>query len=374
MIRLRILHETNPRKYFPALFELAEAGQVQLVGAHRYSVAKEFLRAALRDRTPLAERLKNAAGDALFRLKLPVVRGEVVVMGFAPWDPRLLIYRGLARRNRVIYHTSWHDWGLERTPRQPKPAAFRLWLRDRWLSFLAHPNVTTVAVTPVVAEAVQAEAGIRATVIPHAVPDVFFAAGAAAAGARAGREGPLRLLYVGEVSEKKGIALLLQMMSALAGQGVTLTVVGDGPLAGAVKARAGQGASGVTFLGPVRDRAELARIMADHDMLVLLSQRTETWEEPFGIVVVEALAAGLAVLATTHVGPRGILAPVGGAGLFDQDDHAGISAQIIRLAGDRAALADLRDTQAPVAADYAIPRVRASWQAVIEQAAGGPHP
>ncbi|WP_010138042.1 glycosyltransferase family 4 protein [Oceanicola sp. S124] len=371
MIRLRILHETNPRKYFPALFELADAGQVQLVGAHRYSVAKEFLRAALRDRTPLAERLSNAAGDLAFRLKLPVVRGEVVVMGFAPWDPRLLIYRGLARRNRVIYHTSWHDWGLERTPRQPKPAAFKRWLRDRWLSFLAHPNVSTVAVTPVVAEAVQAEAGVGATVIPHAVPDVFFAAGTASAAGRAGREGPLRLLYVGELSEKKGLRLLLQMMPVLAGQGVSLTVVGNGPLSGEVEAATTGGA--VAFLGPVRDREKLAGIMAEHDMLVLLSQRTETWEELFGIVVVEALAAGLAVLATTHVGPRGILAPVGGAGLFDQDDHAGIAAQITRLAGDRAALAELRDIQVPVAADYAIPRVRASWQTVIEQAAGGPH-
>lgn len=363
MIRLRILHETNPRKYFPALFELAEAGQVELVGAHRYSVAKEFLRAALRDRTPLAERLSNAAGDALFRLKLPVVRGEVVVMGFAPWDPRILIYRGLARKNRVIYHTSWHDWGLERTPRQPKPAAFKRWLRDRWLSFLAHPNVSTVAVTSVVAEAVRAEAGITATVIPHAVPDVFFEAGAARPARPDGQT--LKLLYVGEISEKKGLRELLGMMPALAGQGGSLTVVGNGPLAAEVEAAEAETGGAVTFLGPIRDRAKLAGIMADHDLLMLLSRKTETWEELFGIVVVEALAAGLAVLASDHVGPRGILAPAGGAGLFDQDDLAGIAAELAALVRDPARLAALRDRQAPVAGAYAISRVRTEWQKVI---------
>lgn len=362
--RLRLIHETNPQKYFPALYDLARAGEVRLTGAHRYSVVKEWLRAWRRDRAPLGARTAHAWQDLLFRLSLPGVRGETVLMGFAPWDWRLLVYRGLARRNRILYHTSWHDWGLDRTPRQPKPQAFKRWLRDQWLAFLRHPNVTTVAVTPVVAEAVRSAAGVEARVIPHAVPEVFFEAGAAKAAAAAG-QGPLKLLFVGELSEKKGLRLLLEMMPRLAGQGISLTVVGDGALAGEVKRAAAAPGSGVSFLGPVRDRQKLAQIMAGQDVLMLLSQKTETWEELFGIVVVEALAAGLAVVASDHVGPRGILAPVEGAGLVPQDAVAQTETMLRDMAADRARLDALRIRQAPVARAYAVDRVAARWLETI---------
>lgn len=358
--RLRIIHETNPEKYFPALFLLADHGEVSLTGAHRYSVFKEWLRAWRRDRAPLGARTRNAWQDLLFRLRIPAISEEVIVIGFAPWDWRLLIYRALARKNRILYHTSWHDWRIDRTPRQPRPGWFRALMHRKWMDFLAHPNVDMIAVTQVVADAVHAASGTGARVIPHAVPGVFFAAGRA----RAERtEGILKLLYVGEVSEKKGIRVLLTMMEAFALQGrdISLTVVGDGPLADAVQA-AGED---VTFLGPIRDREKLAEIMSRHDVLMLLSQRTSTWEELFGIVIVEALASGLAVVASDHVGPAGILAPVGGVGLHPEDDAAGVAERIGKLAEDRRSLAELRDAQAPVATQYDIETITTRWKEAI---------
>ncbi|KAA2311698.1 glycosyltransferase family 1 protein [Pseudooceanicola sediminis] len=364
--RLRIVHETNPGKYFPALFLLADRGDVVLTGAHRYSVFKEWLRAWRRDRTPFAARTRNAAADMRLRMDMSRISGEVIVLGFAPWDPRLLIYRGLARRNRILYHTSWHDWGLDATPRQPRPAAFKRWLRDRWVAFMAHPNVQTIAVTPVVADAVTEGTGQQALVIPHAVPSVFFETGAA----RAPREtGPLKLLYVGEVSEKKGLRILLDMMQTFTAQQqpISLTIIGNGAMAGAAEAASAAAGARVDFRGPVHDRAALAAIMADHDVLMLLSQRTPTWEELFGIVIVEALAAGLAVVASDHVGPRGILP--GGDGLFAEDAHAEVAAALRGMATDRTALAGLYARQAKACEPYHIDKVCESWRSAILRAA-----
>lgn len=361
--RLRLLHETNPQKYFPALYLLAERGAVELVGAHRYSVAKEWLRAGLIDKTPVAQRTKNALADLWFRLTAGRAAGEVIVIGFAPWDWRLLVYRHLARRNRILYHTSWHDWRAGQTPRQPWPGVFRAAMMRRWRAFLHDPNVRTIAVTPAVQASLAREMGVAATVVPHAVPEVFFAAGAARAAGRPEAAPGLRLLFVGELSRKKGLLTLLEMMPRLAARGVSLTVVGDGPLAAEV-ARAG---AGVRALGRISDRAELARIMAGHDVLVLPSQRSEGWEELFGIVIIEALAAGMAVLCSDHIGPRGILAAAGGAGLFDQEDHAGFEAEIARLAQDRAALDSLRAAQAPLAESYSAISVAEQWRAEIER-------
>tara|TARA_R110000737_G_scaffold26627_2_gene45384 strand:+ start:6713 stop:7825 length:1113 start_codon:yes stop_codon:yes gene_type:complete len=365
--RLRLLHETNPGKYFPALFLLGETGKVTLTGSHRYSVFKEWLRAGLKDKTPLGPRSRNALGDLCFRLRvlsgIGAPSGEVVLIGFAPWDWRILIYRRLARRNRILYQTSWHDWRLDNTPRQPKPQAFKVWLRQQWMDFMHHPNVRTIAVTRVVADTVQAEADVTARVIPHAVPETFFAAGAAK---MRRSEGPLKLLYVGEISEKKGLRVLLEMMPSLATKGVTLTVVGNGPLAEDVRRVEAATDGAVRFLGPVYDRTKLAGIMAEHDILMLLSQKTTTWEELFGIVVVEALAAGLAVVASDHVGPRGILGPVDGAGLFAQDAQQDVARELEAMAADRNRLDVLYHRQVPVAEQFAIAQVAEQWLEEIE--------
>lgn len=366
--KVRIVHETNPHKYFPALFHLAQEGRIRITGAHRYSVAREFLRAGLRDRTPAGVRIRHALGDGWFRLRLPFIMGETIVLGFAPWDWRLLVYRGLARRNRILYHTSWHDWRPGHTPRQPRPAWLATWLRGQWLAFVTHPNVTVVAITPVVAAEVAARTGATARVVPHAVPQVFFDAGAR----RARRDtGPLKLLFVGEVSAKKGIDGLLRLMAGRDPARITLTVVGDGPLARRVAAEA---RGGVTWLGPVHDRARLAGVMADHDVLILPSRRTPTWEEVFGIVIVEALAAGLAVIASDHLGPRTILGAHGPEGLFGQDDHAGMQRLIEALAGDRQHLHALAARQRPACAGHAAAQVSERWLAVIAAASGQTHP
>lgn len=365
-VKLRIIHETNPRKYFPALFELSKEGTVELVGAHRYSVVKEWLRAWLKDRTSFTERTRNAFNDLLFRLKVPFVTGETIVMGFAPWDWRILIYKHLAKRNQIIYHTSWHDWRVDNTPRQPSPRFFKHYLRGVWLAFIQQPNVKIVAVTKGVANSVTQESSKASTVIPHAVPQAFYSA-------RAGRSqtsSGLKLLYVGELSEKKGINVLLSLMSELRQHDISLTLVGKGPLQQQIEQQisaqqAEDGTSNIEYLGAIYDRAKLADTMAEHDVLMLLSQRTKTWEELFGIVIIEAVATGCAVIASDHVGPSEIFESSNGAGLFKEDDVEAIKSTLLTMLNDRAQIAALLKQQ-DIASDYASSTLKLCWQRVLE--------
>lgn len=359
-IKLRIIHETNPRKYFPALFELAKDKRIELVGTHRYSVVKECLRAWQRDRTSLSKCVNNAFYDLLFRFCIPFVKNETIVMGFAPWDWRLLIYRKLAAQNRILYHTSWHDWGVDNTPRQPKPRWFKRYLQQKWHDFIAHPNVKVIAVTSAVSDSVKREMGIEACVIPHAVPDVFFQAGAN----RTLREfSTLKLLYVGEVSEKKGIKVLINLMKQLPDSKVSLTIVGNGPLVSQIKAVA----ENINYLGPVYDREKLAKVMAEHDVLMLLSQKTKTWEELFGIVLVETIAAGCSVIASNHIGPRGILASIGGRGLFNEKDLKGVLKLVNSMIQDPSVVEELTKVQS-IAEAYSTEFVREQWYRELDVA------
>jgi glycosyltransferase involved in cell wall biosynthesis len=115
-------------------------------------------------------------------------------------------------------------------------------------------------------------------------------------------EGPV-WLYVGRVAVEKNIAAFLAL--DLPG---TKVVVGDGP----ARANLERQYPAVKFLGALTGEA-LARVYAASTVFVFPS-RTDT----FGLVLLEALAAGLTVAAYPVEGPRDVIgdAPVG---VLDED-------------------------------------------------------
>ena len=361
--QVRLIHETNPKKYFPALYELDRDQSISLVGAHRYSVFKEWLRSWLRERKPIGTRTIAALSDLKLRFRLPCIHGEVVVLGFAPWDWRMLLYSVLVRRNWLIYHTSWPNWESRFVRRQYgilTPAFRRLWLR-----VLSQPNVRVVAVLETTKNSLRDLYGVDAAVIPHAVPDVFFEARRSQV-VEPGQ--PLRLIHVGELSAKKGIPQLLAIMDAMVGERLTLTIVGDGPLREhCITAAAGNPA--IEFVGPVRDRVKLAQLMASHDLLVLLSQRDSTWEELFGIVIAEGMAAGLGVISSNHIGPRFLLGDAELGNLFEDNDIDGPLKLIKGLAGDHDKLRAMKESHHDLANRFRLPVVAQRWAIIINELA-----
>ncbi|MGE3773017.1 MAG: glycosyltransferase family 4 protein [Gammaproteobacteria bacterium] len=110
-------------------------------------------------------------------------------------------------------------------------------------------------------------------------------------------------LYVGRVAVEKNIEAFLDV--AFRGSKV---VIGDGPDLARLRARH----PGVTFTGQLRGEALAMRVSAA-DVFVFPS-RTDT----FGLVMLEAMAAGLPVAAFPVQGPIDVVAP-GLSGVLDDD-------------------------------------------------------
>ncbi len=156
----------------------------------------------------------------------------------------------------------------------------------------------------------------RYAVVPEVVDiDAFLAASEHTSG----HDGPLRLVVVAMLSPQKGIEYLLDALADVhrTRTDVTLDVIGDGPgrheLEALARARLPRGA--VTFHGE-RTRREVAAFMARSDVFVL-----PTVVETFGVVIVEALAAGLPIITTDAVpdperidGRFGIVVPARNSG------------------------------------------------------------
>jgi alpha-1,6-mannosyltransferase len=100
------------------------------------------------------------------------------------------------------------------------------------------------------------------------------------------------LLYAGRLSPEKNLPLLIDMIERLSDD-FRLVVAGDGPGAGRFEEEAKLRAPGrVHLLGHVGDREKLHCLYADCDAFVHPNPR-----EPFGIAPLEAMAAGLPLVA-----------------------------------------------------------------------------
>ncbi|MGW5731531.1 MULTISPECIES: glycosyltransferase [Streptomyces] len=105
------------------------------------------------------------------------------------------------------------------------------------------------------------------------------------------------VLYLGRLAEAKGVRLLMtawDRLAAAGGVGVPLVIAGTGPLEQEVSAWAA-GRDDVRYVG-LYDPAQCREVIARSVAVVAPS----TWLEAFGLVVVEAMAAGVPAVAAGH--------------------------------------------------------------------------
>jgi glycosyltransferase involved in cell wall biosynthesis len=169
------------------------------------------------------------------------------------------------------------------------------------------------------------------------------------------------VLYVGRLSVEKGIGQLVDEFSQTAGHaGLRLVVAGDGPERATLERRAGPGVRFLGQLAPeqVRQRMRSARALAF----------PSRWYETFGLSLVEAMSAGLPVVATELGGTREILG--GRAGWLVPPASPGAwSVALQRLADpaavDAAGRAARRRWQEYYNADAGLAQLEAAYRAVL---------
>jgi len=143
-----------------------------------------------------------------------------------------------------------------------------------------------------------------------------------------GGNGRSRLLfYAGRLSKEKNIPLLVEMMKSLSRdthQDYRLLIAGDGPLAnwladtGAEKLH-----NRLLLLGHISERAKLAALYANCDAFIHPNPR-----EPFGIAPLEAMAAGLPLVAPKS---GGVLSYANATNAWLERPHGELFADAVRV-------------------------------------------
>lgn len=144
----------------------------------------------------------------------------------------------------------------------------------------------------------------------------------------------LSLLYVGRLTAEKGVHTAIEALGWLVHkrglQPLKLTIVGSGEPAYEAQlhhlAQQHGVSTLVTFLG-ARPKEALPALYHQADIFLF----TSIWPEPFGRVLVEAMAAGVAVVGATTGGAAEILSEGETALTFAPGDADGLADQVARL-------------------------------------------
>ncbi len=138
--------------------------------------------------------------------------------------------------------------------------------------------------------------------------------------------GPIKLLFVGQIVERKGIDLLLAALADLQSEfpDIILSLIGDGPMRDVYERRADAFgvAHRVHFEGVLPAQAIPSRI-SSADVLVLPS-RWDGW----GLVVNEALVSGTPVIVSDRCGAAEVIQQGVNGYVFRSDDAADLAASL----------------------------------------------
>ncbi len=174
--------------------------------------------------------------------------------------------------------------------------------------------------------------------------------------------GPPYVLFLGRINWKKGLDRLLAAFARVDDARLVIAGNDDDQYRPALEARAQQLglADRVTFTGPVHG-ASKAALLTGAQLLVLPS-----YSENFGNVVLEAMAAGRAVVVTPEVGLAPVVASIG-AGLVADGGPESLSRAMATLLRDPAQrLAMGKRGEQAVAERFSWPTVAAQMEALYE--------
>jgi glycosyltransferase involved in cell wall biosynthesis len=303
------------------------------------------------------------------RDRLPVPQRAAGAAAYALGERYLDLQRHLAGAD-IVHSAEIHSWFSAQAAGLKDRLGFKLvltawetlpflgtyrWPRERRYRTATIPKVDRVlAATRRTSDTLALE-GVDPALVEVSPPGIALERFAPPADHRPGAAGePHTVLSAGRLVWEKGHQDVLRAVAALrrgiVGPGradVRALILGDGPERGRLEAYAAE--LGLTAAGAVEFRAtvpydEVPAVYHASSALVLASLVTKGWEEQFGMVLVEALAAGLPVIACD----TGAIPEVtdGHATLVPPGDWRGIAAAL--LAGP---LAAPPATRAPVPAE-----------------------
>lgn len=215
------------------------------------------------------------------------LKDEIIIVGLAPYDYRMNKYANVFKKNKSVYFTSWQFWDGSNYPMGDlnNKLEFEEILRTSFTAAACVSKITERQVKTFIP---------KTTVVNHSIPvseyqkkDVNHINGN-------------RYLFLGRLAPVKNVDYILEYLKRNPLDDVQIDIAGEGIMISEVQ-KLEKTDHRLHYLGRL-SKEEIKANLFKYKYLILPSR-----EEPFGIVLLEALAAGVPSIVSNALGPDEII-------------------------------------------------------------------
>lgn len=298
-----ILHEYFTPQHFKALYEAGkEFGIIvedYIVLSNR-KIIKEMLE-SIKAKKGIFCAVSTACFRFLHKIKLFTLKNKTLIVGIAPYNYLLNRYKWVFRKNNSFYFTSCEVWDGSECGQGD------LSNKDEYERILRE-YFKGIACVSAETERSTSFLNIPSKVVNHSINWNEYRRIKPILSAE------MKFVFFGQYIERKGFDFIFQWLDEHPEAKVSITFFGEGPLKKVIKMKE-KNDQRVIEKGKL-SQAELKNELYNYNFSLLASKR-----EPFGMSIIEAMAAGVPTLASNVVGPSEIITDGYNGILFKANDY-----------------------------------------------------
>ena len=289
MKEIYICHEYLEKSHFLAIYKYAkENGFVikDYIVLGKEHIVKTMLKRVLNEHRFIPA-VKECICSFMKIHDFKRLENKIIIVGIAPYDYLMNKYAFVFKKNKSVYFTSWQFWDGSDFPRG------KIKNRNEFEKILKNNFYSAACVSKITEKQVRAFIPKTMTV-NHSIPIAEYKK------KNITDTQENRCLFLGRLVSIKNVDYILKYMKDNPSQNIVIDIAGRGPLLEKVE-KAEKTDSRIHYLGQL-SKAEIKNILHKYKFLLLPSQA-----EPFGIVLLEALASGVPCVVSTALGPDEII-------------------------------------------------------------------
>lgn len=239
-----------------------------------------------------AKRVRNSFSlffhRCFMKFKLFWIKNQIIIVGLAPFDYFMNFYQKTFKNNYSIYFSSSTNWNSELCERGKvkNKIKFMEILKNNFAAAACVSYETYI----IVKEYVQ-----KVEIVNHSIETRQYQVSLTR-----GNKGKTKYIFLGKFTRRKNIEIIFKWINNNKIDGWEIYFAGDGELLEDIY-KVCESNNNVFYLGKL-SKDKIKKTLCDYDFLILPS-----WEEPFGIVLIEALSAGLPCIVSNANGPTEII-------------------------------------------------------------------
>lgn len=296
MPNIYILHEYYTPSHFNALYNQEEKNRYNIkdyIIISRVNMLKKVIKDAIKTKKVL-ESLKQYGKNEKKLKNLNKLENQILIVGIAPYNKLMKKYKRIIKKNHSIYFTSWAYWD------KPQEKVYDGMLREEYIDILNNSFKGIACVSNQTEKSIKSilNKNLKTIQVRHSI-DIENYDKKNDIEKYKFENSKRKIIFLGQLIKRKNVNLIIEWIKQ-SKEDFEFYFAGEGELKSEITEME-KVDKRVKYIGFL-EKKEIKETLKNYDFMILPSK-----EEPYGIVLIEALASGVPCIVSNAIGPSEII-------------------------------------------------------------------